>query len=80
VGRIGRLGAQGPLDYGCDLIIFDRPRPPGPSLIQQPVDTIFQEASSPLADRVLVHAQLKGNGLALDAVSTAQDDPASLRH
>jgi hypothetical protein len=80
VGRINRLRSQSPLDNRSNLIILDRPRPSRPGLIQQPFETTFQEAPSPLANRVLVHAQLCGNDIALDAVGAAQDNPVSLRH
>ena len=76
VGTSGRTKRQ----IADDLIIIDRPRPAGSGLVQQPFDTILQKATSPLANHMLVHAQLGCDHLALDAVRAAQDDPASLRH
>jgi len=80
MGRIRRLRSQSSLDHRGDLIILDRSWPARPSFIQQAFNTILQEASAPLANRVLVHAQLSGHDLAMDAVSAAQDDPVSFRH
>ena len=64
--RIRRRRAQRTLDHSDDLIVVDHPRPAGASLIPQPLGTIVEEALTPLAGRVLMHAQLGRNPMKLE--------------
>src|SRR4029453_14379437 len=80
VCRIVGCRAQRALDHCRDLIVVDRPRPARSGLVQQTLDTIAQEAPPPLADGMLVHAQLRRDDLAWDAISAPKNDPAPLRH
>jgi hypothetical protein len=77
---IGWRRAQRALNHGGNLIVVDRPWPAGSGLVQQPFDTVLQKTTTPFPDRVFVHAKLGSNGLALNAVSAAQNDATSLRH
>ena len=58
MGGARRRRAERPLDNLGHLIVRERSRPSRPRLIRQPLDARLQEAPAPLADRVLVHADL----------------------
>ena len=64
VRRVGRRGAQCPLDHGGNLIVVDGSRAARASLVEQTVTAILQEASPPLANRMLVEAKLGADRLA----------------
>src|SRR5262245_37926897 len=79
VRRIGRRGAQRPLDHRRNLIVVDGSRPARTSLVEQAIAAILQEAAPPLANRVFVHAELGRDRLAGGSIRTSQNDAASLR-
>src|SRR5215472_6692671 len=78
VRRGGRRGAQRSLYYGRNLIVVDAARPARTSLVEQAIAAILQEAASPFANRVFVHAELGRDGLAGQSVRTSQNDAAPL--
>ena len=75
--RVGRRGAQRPLDHGSNLIVVYRSRSAGASLVKQTVAAILQKSATPLANRVFVVA--KFGILARQAVRTSQNEAASFR-
>jgi hypothetical protein len=79
VRRVDRCPAQRPLDHGGNLIIIDRSRPAGASLVKQTIAAILQKAATPLANCVFVEAELGSHIFARFAVRTSQNDAASLR-
>ena len=78
MGRVRRRRAERPLDNLGHLIVRERSRPSRPRLIRQAVDALLQEAAAPLADRVLVHADLGCHRLVRQAVCAAQDHAAAI--
>jgi hypothetical protein len=79
VCRVDRYRAQRPLDHGGNLIVVDSSRSAGANLIKQPIAAILQKSATPLANCVLVEAELGSHILARQAVRTSQNDAASLR-
>ena len=78
VRRVGRRGAQRPLDHGRNLIVVDGSRPARTSLVEQAIAAILQEAAPPFANCVFVQAELGRDGLAGQSIRTAQNDAAPL--
>ena len=78
VRRVGRRGAQRPLDHGRNLIVVDGSRPARTSLVEQAIAAILQEAAPPFANCVFVQAELGRDGLAGQSIRTAQTDAAPL--
>ena len=78
MGGVRRRRLQRPLDDLGHLVVRQGPRPSRPRLIRQPLDALLQEAAAPLADRVLVHADLGGHHLVRQAVCAAQDHAAAI--
>src|SRR5262245_47515753 len=76
VSGIGRGGAQRPLDHRRNVIVVDGSRTARTSLVEQAIAAILQEAAPPLANRVLVQAELGRDRLAWRSVRTSQDDAA----
>ena len=70
--------AERAFDNGGNLVVLDRPRSAGTGFIQEPFDTVLQKTPTPFADSVLVDAKLTRNGLARQAISAPQDNPAAL--
>lgn len=70
-------GPKRVLNDGGDLIVIDGSRTAWTGLIQKPFDAVLQKAPSPLADRVLMNAQLTRNGFAGRAVRTSEDNSAA---
>ena len=76
-GIVWRL-AECTFDNGGNLVVLDCSRSAGTGLIQEPFDTILQKPPTPFADSMLVDAKLPPNGLARQAISAPQDNPAAL--
>ena len=72
-------GPERALNNGGDLIILDCSRSAWTGFIQEPVDTVLQKTPSPLADRVLMDANLARNGLARNAIRASEDNAAAFR-
>ena len=72
-------GPKRTLDDGGDLIVIDCPRSARTGFVQQPFDAVLQKTPTPLADRVLVDANLTRNGLAGNAVRASEDNAAAFR-
>jgi hypothetical protein len=79
VRRIDWRCAQCPLDHGSNLIVVDRSRAAGASVIKQTIAAILQKSAPPLANCVFVQAELGSHILARHAIRTSQNDAASLR-
>ncbi|ESY79505.1 hypothetical protein X740_16210 [Mesorhizobium sp. LNHC221B00] len=67
----------GALDHGSDLIVIDCARTAKARFIQQGVNALLQKAPPPLADGMLMNAELGCHGLAGKAICAPQNDPAS---
>ena len=80
MGGVCRRRGERPLDNLGHPIVRERPRPSRPRLVRQAVDALLQKAAAPLADRMLVHADLGRHRLVGQAVCAAQDHAAALRH
>src|SRR5947207_12162761 len=78
VGGVRRCRPQRAFNHGCDLIIIDSARPARASFIQQTFDAVPQKTTPPLANGMLVNAQLGCNGLARDTFGTTKNDPTPL--
>ena len=78
MGGVRRRRAERPLDNLGHPIVRERSRPSRPRLIRQPLDARLEEAPAPLADRVLVHADLGCYRLVRQAVCAAQDHAAAI--
>jgi hypothetical protein len=61
------------------LIVVDRSRTTGTSLVKQTIAAIFQKSTTPLTNGMFVEAELGGHILARQAIRTSQNDAASLR-
>ena len=72
-------GPERALNNGGDLIIIDCPRSAWTGFIQEPVDAVLQKTPTPLADRVLMDANLARNGLAGNAIRASEDNAAAFR-
>jgi hypothetical protein len=79
VRRIDWRRAQRPLDYCSNLIVVDRSRPAGASLVKQTIAAILQKSATPLANGVFVEAEFSRNILARQAVRASQNDATPLR-
>jgi hypothetical protein len=77
--RVDWRRAQRPLDHGSNLIVIDRSRTTGASLIKQTIAAVFQKSTTPLANGVFVEAELGSHSLARQAIRTSQNDATSLR-
>jgi hypothetical protein len=64
VRRIDWRRPQRPLDHSSNLIVIDRSRSAGTSLVKQTIAAILQKATTPLANRVFVQAEFGSNRLA----------------
>jgi hypothetical protein len=58
VRRVDWRRAQRPFDHGSNLIVVDRSRSAGTSLIKQAIAAILQKSAAPLANGVFVEAEL----------------------
>ena len=54
--RVDWRRAQRPFDHGSNLIVVDRSRSAGASLIKQAIAAILQKSAAPLANGVFVQA------------------------
>jgi hypothetical protein len=79
VRRVDWRRAQRPLDHGSDLIVVDRSRSAGASLIKQTIAATLQKSATPLANGVLVEAEFSCHILARQAIRAPQNDAAPLR-
>jgi len=79
VRRVGRSGAQRPLDHGSNLVVVYRSRSAGANLVKQTIAAILQKSAAPLANRMFVMAKFGSHLLARQAVCASQNDPASFR-
>jgi len=70
--------AECSLDYRSDLIVMDSSWPARARLVQQPVDTILQEATPPFAHCMFVKVKLDPNGLAGHAIRAPQNNSAAV--
>ena len=69
MGGVRRRRGERPLDNLGHPIVRERPRPSRPRLVRQAVDALPQKAATPLADRVLVHAEFPRHRLVGQAVA-----------
>ena len=80
VRRVGRRGAQRPLDHGGNLIVVDGSRPARASLVEQALDS---DPSGSGGATCQPYARARPSSardrLAGEAVRTSQNDPAPLR-
>lgn len=74
--RVGRRGAQRPLDHGSNLIVVYRSRSAGANLIKQTIVAILQKSAAPLANRMFLMAKFGRHILARQAVCASQNDAA----
>ena len=73
--RLKRLG-----DHRIDLVVGDRPRPPRPRLVGQPVKPVLGEPAAPLGDHAARHAQLASQlSVRSVAIGHRQHDPRPQR-
>ena len=70
--------AERAFDNGGNLVVLDRSRSDGTGFIHEPFDTVLQKPPTPFADGMLVDAKLTRNGLARNAISALQNNPAAL--
>ena len=70
--RVVRRRAERSFDNGGNMVVLDRSRSAGASLIQEPFDTVLQKPPTPFADSMLVDAKLTRYGLARLAISAPQ--------
>jgi len=59
VRRVDWRRAQRPFDHGSNLIVVDRSRSAGASLIKQAIAAILQKSAAPLANGVFVQAEFQ---------------------
>jgi hypothetical protein len=65
--------------FGSNLIVVDRSRSAGASLIKQAIAAILQKSAAPLANGVFVEAEFSRHSLARQTVRASQNDAAPLR-
>jgi hypothetical protein len=68
VRRVDGRRAQRPLDHGSNLIVGDRSRAAGASLVDQTIAAILQKSATPLANGVFVEAKFSRDILARQAI------------
>jgi len=79
VRRVDWRRAQRPFDHGSNLIVVDRSRSAGASLIKQAIAAILQKSAAPLANGVFVQAEFSRHILARQTVRASQNDAAPIR-
>jgi hypothetical protein len=79
VRRVDWCRAQRTFDHSSNLVILDRSRSAGASLINQTIAAILQKSATPLTNGMFVQTKLGSHGLARQAVRTPQNDAATLR-
>jgi len=79
VRRVDWRRAQCPLDHGSNLIVVDRSRSAGASLVKQTIAAMLQKSAAPLANGMFVEAEFSRYILARQAVRASQNDAAPLR-
>ena len=77
VGRVRRHGFQCSGNDGVDMRVPDRPRRTGARRIEQTIQTMSNEARTPLRNGRLCNSPFRRNGFIVDAFSTRQHDPGS---
>jgi len=75
-----RHALQGLGNHGIDARVVDGARRSGPRRVQQAIKPVLDEASSPLADRLLADSLARRHCLVLGTRSAAQNNARTQRH
>src|SRR5215216_5307099 len=77
--RVLGRGLQRAHDHLIDLLVGDRPRPPRPRLVEQPIQTLLGEPVAPLGHHRTTDPEPLGDLGVLEPVGGREHDPRALR-